>query len=49
MALDLNAVALFAAVAEARSFRVAGDRLGVTRSAVSQAVRKLETGLGAAA
>lgn len=48
MALDLNTVAIFAAVAEARSFRMAGDRLGVTRSAVSQAVRKLETELGAA-
>lgn len=48
MTLDLNAVATFAAVAEARSFRLAGERLGVTRSAVSQAVRKLETELGAA-
>jgi DNA-binding transcriptional LysR family regulator len=48
MSLDLNAIATFAAVAEARSFRLAGDRLGVTRSAVSQAVRKLETELGAA-
>ena len=48
MSIDLNAIATFAAVAEARSFRLAADRLGVTRSAVSQAVRKLETDLGAA-
>jgi DNA-binding transcriptional LysR family regulator len=48
MSLDLNAVALFAAVARARSFRAAGDQLGVTRSAVSQAVRRLEAALGTA-
>ncbi len=48
MSLDLNAIATFAIVAEVRSFRRAGDRLGVTRSAVSQAIRKLETELGAA-
>lgn len=48
MTLDLNAIATFTAVAEARSFRAAGDRLGVTRSAVSQAIRKLEAELGAA-
>ena len=47
MADDLNAMAVFAAVAEARGFRAAGERLGVSASAVSQAVRKLEAQLGA--
>ncbi len=46
--MDLNAIAAFVAVAEARSFRVAADRLGVTRSAMSQAMRKLESELGVA-
>lgn len=46
MKADLNAIAVFVAVAEARSFRVAADRLGVTRSAVSQSLRKLEDELG---
>jgi DNA-binding transcriptional LysR family regulator len=46
MTEDLNAMAVFAAVAEARGFRAAGERLGVSASAVSQAVRKLEEGLG---
>ncbi|MFT4117237.1 LysR family transcriptional regulator [Bradyrhizobium sp.] len=45
---DLNALAVFALVAEERSFRAAADRLGVTRSAVSQTVRRLEEGLGIA-
>lgn len=45
---DLNAVAVFALVAEERNFRAAADRLGVTRSAVSQTVRRLEEGLGIA-
>jgi DNA-binding transcriptional LysR family regulator len=44
---DLNAMAVFAAVAEARGFRAAGQRLGVSASAVSQALRKLEGHLGA--
>lgn len=48
MSLDLNTIATFVAVAEARSFRAASERLGVTRSAVSQAIRKLESELGAA-
>ena len=39
---DLNALAVFALVAEERSFRGAADRLGVTRSAVSQTIRRLE-------
>ncbi|NUO63688.1 MAG: LysR family transcriptional regulator [Gemmatimonadaceae bacterium] len=46
MSDDLNAMAVFAAVAEARGFRAAGDRLGVSASAVSQSLRKLEEGLG---
>jgi DNA-binding transcriptional LysR family regulator len=43
---DLNALAVFCLVAEERSFRAAAERLGVTRPAVSQAVRKLERDLG---
>jgi len=45
---DLNAVAVFALVAEERSFRAAADRFGVTRSAVSQTMRRLEESLGIA-
>jgi len=45
---DLNALAVFARVAEERSFRGAADRLGVTRSAVSQTIRRLEEALGVA-
>lgn len=45
---DLNALAVFALVAEERSFRAAADRMGVTRSAVSQTIRKLEETLGIA-
>lgn len=48
MTVDLNAVAVFVAVAKARSFRAAADQLGVTRPAVSQSIRKLEDGLGIA-
>jgi DNA-binding transcriptional LysR family regulator len=48
MALDLNLVAVFLAVAEAKSFRVAAERLGVTRSAVSQAIRRMEDRMGVA-
>src|SRR6266567_6879547 len=43
---DMDGMAVFAAVAEARNFRGAGDRLGVTASAVSQALRRLEERLG---
>jgi DNA-binding transcriptional LysR family regulator len=43
---DLNVMAVFAALAEARNFRLAGERLGVSASAVSQALRKLERRLG---
>src|SRR5690348_5634376 len=48
MELDLNALAVFALVAEERSFRAAADRLGVTRSAVSQTIHRLEESLGIA-
>lgn len=48
MATDLNALATFVLVAEERSFRAAADRLGVTRSAVSQAIRRLEDAMGIA-
>lgn len=43
---DLSGMAVFVAVAEARGFRSAGERLGVSPSAVSQAVRRLEGRLG---
>lgn len=43
---DLEGISVFLTVAEARSFRVAGERLGVTRSAVSQALQRLEDRLG---
>ncbi len=47
MKLDaLDGMAVFLAVAEAKNFRVAGERLGVSASAVSQALRKLEGRLG---
>jgi DNA-binding transcriptional LysR family regulator len=45
---DLNAMAVFASVAEARGFRAAGERLGISASAVSQTLRKLEAHLGVA-
>ncbi|MGE7367675.1 LysR family transcriptional regulator [Neorhizobium sp. NPDC001467] len=45
---DFNALAVFALVAEEKSFRAAADRLGVTRSAVSQTIRRLEETLGVA-
>ena len=48
MAADLNSLSAFLAVADARNFRVAAERLGVTRSAVSQSLRKLEDALGIA-
>lgn len=48
MILDLNLVAVFLAVAEAKSFRGAAERLGVTRSAVSQAIRRMEDRMGVA-
>jgi DNA-binding transcriptional LysR family regulator len=45
---DLDGMAVFVAVAEAKGFRAAGERLGVTGSAVSQALRRLEERLGVA-
>ena len=48
MAIDLNALATLVAVSRAGSFRAAADQLGVTRSATSQAVRKVEDALGIA-
>src|ERR1700742_4719568 len=44
----LDGVEAFLGVAEHRSFRRAAAELGVTPSAVSQAVRTLETRIGAA-
>jgi DNA-binding transcriptional LysR family regulator len=47
MRLDaLDGMTVFVAVAQAKNFRVAGERLAVSASAVSQALRKLETRLG---
>jgi DNA-binding transcriptional LysR family regulator len=43
---DLDGMALFVAVAETKGFRAAGERLGVSGSAVSQALRRLEARLG---
>ncbi|WP_037086769.1 LysR family transcriptional regulator [Neorhizobium vignae] len=48
MAIDLNGISVFLAVAEARNFRVAAANLGVTRPAVSQTIRRLEDRLGVA-
>lgn len=48
MMTDLNALAVFTLVAQERSFRAAADRLGVTRSAVSQTIARLEATLGLA-
>lgn len=45
---DLNLLRMFLAVADAASFRAAADALGVTRSAVSQGIRRLEDALGVA-
>lgn len=46
MRTDLASFEAFLAVAEKRSFRAAGQMLGVTPSAVSQTVHKLEERLG---
>lgn len=45
---DLDGIAVFLAVAEAKGFRAAGERLGVSGSAVSQTLRRLEERLGVA-
>jgi DNA-binding transcriptional LysR family regulator len=46
MKVDLNLLPLFIAVSEERNFRAAAERLGVTRSAVSQGMRRLEDACG---
>jgi DNA-binding transcriptional LysR family regulator len=48
MITDLNGVAVFAIVAETLSFRAAAERLGTSRSAVSQSIRRLESRMGVA-
>lgn len=48
MADDFSGISIFVVLAETRSFRVTSERLGVTRSAVSQALRRLEDRLGVA-
>ena len=48
MSNDLTGLGVFLAVAEACSFRAAAEQLGVTSSAVSQTIRKLEDSLGIA-
>ena len=45
-AQTLEGMATFVAVAEAKNFRIAGERLGVSASAVSQGLKKLESRLG---
>lgn len=45
---DLTLLRVLDAVAQAGNFRAAADRLGVTRSAVSQAIRRLEDSVGIA-
>src|SRR5437764_8611441 len=46
MPLDLKAISVFTALAQAKGFRAAGERLGVSASAISQTIRKLEERLG---
>lgn len=48
MADELDGMATFVAVAEARGFRAAAERLGMSHSAVSLALRRLEERLGVA-
>lgn len=48
MKIDLNLLPVFLAVSVEPNFRAAADRLGVTRSAVSQGIRRLEDEFGAA-
>jgi DNA-binding transcriptional LysR family regulator len=45
---DLDGLVAFCLVAEKRSFTAAAAELGVTRSAMSQAIKALEAGLGVA-
>jgi DNA-binding transcriptional LysR family regulator len=44
--MDLNRLSLFVAVADASSFTVAAERLGVRRSSVSRGIASLERSLG---
>jgi DNA-binding transcriptional LysR family regulator len=46
MPQNLDEMAVFVAVVEARGFRAAGERLGISGSAVSQTLRRLEARLG---
>src|SRR5512132_2499591 len=46
MQVDLNVLAAFLTIAEERSFTKAAKRLGLSRSAVSHAIRGLEERLG---
>ena len=46
MSDELEGMATFVAVAETRGFRRAAERLGITGSAVSQTIRRLEARLG---
>ena len=46
MADELDGMATFVAVAETKGFRAAGERVGVSHSAVSQTLRRLEERLG---
>lgn len=48
MNFDLNLLKVFAAVAQVQSFRGAAEKLDVTRSAISQSIRRLEDALGIA-
>jgi DNA-binding transcriptional LysR family regulator len=48
MADEFDGMATFVAVAEAKGFRAAGERLGISHSAVSQTLRRLEERLGVA-
>ncbi|BBK35292.1 LysR family transcriptional regulator [Allostella sp. ATCC 35155] len=48
MPVELNGIATFVAVAETLSFRAAAQRTGTSRSAVSQALRRLEDRMGVA-
>ncbi|SEI67875.1 LysR family transcriptional regulator [Pseudomonas sp. NFR16] len=46
MDIDLNLLKVFEAVAQLHNFRAAADRLDISRSAVSQSIRRLEDTLG---
>jgi DNA-binding transcriptional LysR family regulator len=48
MADDFEGITVFLAIAADRNFRIAAERLGVTRSAVSQALQRLEDRVGVA-